>query len=213
MKLRNLLILVTVFSTSVHAHEAPQKKTQKRVEKTNLEPVIRDDELIQGTVGGPITIVKYSDFQCQFCKRGSGIVKEVLALEKYKGKIQFIYKHMPLDFHKMALPAAKYYEALRLQDETLAISFHDNIFKKQDQLSRGVEFLNELATSLGADMSQLGADINSEEVSERIKEDLAEAKSFGFRGTPSFVVNGVGIQGAYPASHFVKIIEKTMKNK
>mgnify|MGYP000625015632 CR=1 FL=1 len=46
---------------------------------------------------------------------------------------------------------------------------------------------------------------------ERINEDLAEAKKFGFQGTPGFLINGIPVKGAYPASHFEEIVKELVK--
>jgi protein-disulfide isomerase len=42
-------------------------------------------------------------------------------------------------------------------------------------------------------------------------DDMAEAKKFGFGGTPSFVINGKSIRGAYPEKEFTKIIDMALK--
>ena len=41
-------------------------------------------------------------------------------MKKYKGKIQFIYKYLPLSFHSEAKNIAQYYEAIRMQLNKLA---------------------------------------------------------------------------------------------
>ncbi len=174
-----------------------------------LKPIIRKDELIRGAKGAPITIVEYSDFECPYCSRGFSTVKALL--KKYDGKIQFIYKHLPLSFHQNALVASKYYEAIRLQSEDMAVRFHDSLFTNQSKLKSGEKFLKSLSKKLGADMTRLSGDLDSEAVKLRIAEDLAEASRFGMEGTPGFLLNGVPIRGAYPVEHFDSIISKLIK--
>ena len=60
-------------------------------------------------------------------------------------------------------------------------------------------------------MGKLKKDVNSKKVKERIAEDMKEAASFGFQGTPGFILNGVPIKGAYPVGEFVKIIDELVK--
>jgi protein-disulfide isomerase len=62
-------------------------------------------------------------------------------------------------------------------------------------------------------MSKLLKDAKSDAVNKRIDEDMKEAEKFGIQGTPGFVLNGVPIKGAYPISHFDKIIEELKKRK
>ena len=49
-------------------------------------------------------------------------------------KILFVYKHLPLNFHPFAMPAAKRFEAIVLQSAKKAFKFHDEIFENQDKL-------------------------------------------------------------------------------
>lgn len=171
-----------------------------------LSPTIRDDESIRGTKGAPLVLVEYSDFECPFCSRGYDVVSQML--EKYEGKIQFVYKHLPLSFHQQAMIASQYYEAIRLQSEQKAFQFHDKVFQKQSKLKNGEAFLKAEAKALGVNMSRLAKDINSEAVKKRIEEDMAEARKFDIQGTPGFVLNGIPVKGAYPFSYFVKIVDK-----
>lgn len=188
--------------------EAEEKKLEDSFNNP-LKPEIRSDESIRGAKGGPIVLVEYSDFECPFCKRGLSTVNEVLT--KYKGKVQFIYKHLPLSFHANAMAAAQYYEAIRLQSEDKAFKFHDAIYAAQSKLKKGENFLKAEAKKLGVNMGKLAKDIKSEALNARIAADMEEAKKFGIQGTPGFVLNGVPIKGAYPIGYFEKIINELKK--
>lgn len=189
--------------------EEDEKKQLEEAYNNPLKANIRPDDIIRGTKGAPIVLVEYSDFQCPYCTRGFTTVMELL--EKYKGKIQFVYKHLPLEFHPQAEPAARYYEALRIQSADKANAFHDAIYKDQGKLKNGEAFLKELAKTVGADMAKLAKDVASEAVAKRVKEDQEEAGKFGFQGTPGFILNGVPVRGAYPVDHFVGIVEELKK--
>jgi protein-disulfide isomerase len=188
-----------------------EKKAFEESFKNPLKPEIRDDESIRGTKGAPIVLVEYSDFECPFCSRGFNTVTQVM--EKYEGKVQFIYKHLPLSFHPAAMIAAQYYEAIRLQSEEKAFKFHDAIFANQRKLKNGKKFLEAEAKKLGVNMSKLKKDVDSDKVKKRIEADMAEAAKFGIQGTPGFVLNGIPIKGAYPLSHFDKIIGELKERK
>ncbi len=175
-------------------------------------PKIDEKRAFRGAAGAPITIVEYSDFECPFCKKGYETIKEVKA--KYGDKIRFEFKHLPLDFHPMAMPSARYFEAIALQSADKAYAFHDLIYSQQENLkAKKEEFLKDSAKKVGADMAKLKTDLSSEEVKTRIKTDMDEARSFGFTGTPGFLVNGVSIRGAYGADEFEKIIDKHLSAK
>ncbi len=189
--------------------ESKEKSLKKLIEKhldEPLQPVIREDESVRGDKSAPLLLVEYSDFECPFCSRGFDVVTELR--KRYGEQIQFIYKHLPLSFHAHAMAAAKYYEALRLQDQEKAFAFHDELFANQAGLQQGESFLQETAKKLGADMKRLAADLDSDQVKQRIAEDTKEAAAFGFSGTPAFSLNGVPVLGAYPVEHFEMIIGK-----
>lgn len=178
-----------------------------------FKPLIRKDEAIRGTRGAPIVIVEYSDFQCPYCSRGNATVKTLL--KKYKGKIQFIYKHLPLSFHSEAKKTAQYYEAIRMQSDKLAFKFHDNIFVDINKLKGGEKALKALAKKSGVNMKKLKQTLKNkiDSINARIQDDINEAQKFGFQGTPAFVVNGIPIEGAYPVDYFEGLIKEFQKRK
>ncbi|MCK4864686.1 MAG: thioredoxin domain-containing protein [Gammaproteobacteria bacterium] len=178
-----------------------------------LKPVIRKDEAIRGTRNAPITIVEYSDFQCPYCVKGNQTVQALM--KKYKGKIQFIYKHLPLSFHREAKITARYYEAIRMQSNKLAFKFHDSVFADIKKLRDGEKALKSIAKKAGVNMKKLEQTLKNkiDVINARIQEDMNEASKFDFQGTPGFLVNGIPVKGAYPLEHFVGIIEQLQKRK
>jgi len=185
-----------------------KKKFEESLDKP-LVPVISDKEAIRGTKGAPLLLVEYSDFECPFCTRGYETVNALL--KKYEGKIQFVYKHLPLSFHPQAMISAQYYEAIKMQNHEKAFKFHDAIFAEQEKLKNGEGFLKSVAKKLNVDMAKLAKDIDSKEVLNKIEADQEEAAKFGFQGTPGFLLNGVPVKGAYPAEHFIQIVEELQK--
>ena len=208
---------IDALNNAVKAAQEGQGKKREVDEKKALEdsfnnPVlaeIRPDESFRGEKDAPITLIEYSDFECPFCSRGYNTVMELM--EKYKGKIRFAYKHLPLSFHPQAMPAAQYYEAIRLQSPEKAWQFHDAIYKNQRALQNGEKFLKEEAKKLKVDMAKLAKDVTSEAVQKRIAADVAEAGKYGFQGTPGFLLNGIPVKGAYPTQHFDDLISELKK--
>jgi protein-disulfide isomerase len=209
-------ILEALQKAAKNAQEEMGKKRdedeKKKLEESFDKPLvaeIRSDEIIRGVKGAPITLVEYSDFQCPFCSRGFETVQGIL--KKYEGKVQFVYKHLPLSFHDQAMISAQYYEAIRLQDPKKAVLFHDEIFKNQRKLSNGKAFLEATAKQVGADLGKLKKDLDSDAVKNRIQADMKEAEKFGMQGTPGFIINGVPVRGAYPVEYFVGVIDELQK--
>lgn len=196
---------------TARADEAKEEETRLEDEfKNPKKPVVEEGRVIFGNKNAPITIIEYSDFQCPYCGRGYATVKTVM--QDYGDKVRVVFKHLPLDFHPMAMPAAKYFEAIAKQDHKKAEKFHDEIFSSQNSLNQGGEkFLKDVAKKVGADLKKIEKDLNSEDIQKRIAADMEEAKKFEFSGTPGFLINGVSLKGAYPPPEFKKIIDRHLK--
>ena len=205
--------LMTLDRAAKKAKEEMANQAQKEAEKelenafsNPYKPNISKRDVIVGPKDAPITIVEYSDFECPFCMRGYTTMQEVL--KQYKGKVRFIYKHLPLSFHPHAMITAKYYEAIALQSPSKATEFHDQVFANQSKLKNGEAFLTNIKKKLDINLIKLKKDIDSPQVITKIEGDIKEAKEFGMSGTPGFLVNGIPIKGAYPAEYFTQIINK-----
>ncbi|MDO9165945.1 MAG: ankyrin repeat domain-containing protein [Rhodoferax sp.] len=172
-------------------------------------PAIDPGRLVRGSPEAAITIVEYTDFQCPYCGSGAKTVEEVLA--RYEGQVRLVVKHLPLQFHLMAKPAAQYFEALSLQSAARAWAFYDRIFGNPQALAGGELYLRQLAGDLGADVTRLEQDRGSPVVRDRLAADLLEAQRYQFDGVPAFIINGQVVEGAHPAQVFFDIIEAILR--
>lgn len=184
--------------------EEKEKKQFDEAFRNPLQPSITKNTRVRGPKNAKFTLIEYSDFQCPYCKRGYQNVEALR--KKYGSSMRFVYKHMPLNFHPEAMPAAKYMEAIGLQSEETAWKFHDTLFENQDKL--GQDLYKKTAQELGVNMERLTKDLESEEVAHRVESDIEEAKRFGFTGTPGFLLNGIPVRGAYPVEHFDAIVAR-----
>lgn len=199
--------------------QAKSQQNQQRDEEAKLEaqfsnplkPVVDEKRAVLGDSDAQITIVEYTDFQCPYCARGYATLESIR--KQYGNKVKVLVKNLPLDFHPMAMPASKRFEALKLQSPEKGYAFYHEIFKNQEVLKGGEKALDELAKKVGADMSRLKKDVDSDKVRNIIAEDMAEAGSFGIQGTPGFVINGVALKGAYPEAFFKKVIDRHLSSK
>ena len=139
------------------AAQEAQKKSQEKMMaeegqkrddefKNPLKPAVQDERVIFGKKDAKVTIIEYSDFQCPYCSKGYQTVEEVV--KAYPNDVRVVYKHLPLDFHPMAMPAAEYFEAIALQDHKKAEKFYHEVFKNQGDLGTKKEaFLKDIAKS------------------------------------------------------------------
>src|SRR5690606_30564363 len=96
---------------------------------------IEADDTIVGASTAPVTLVAFVDFQCPFCARAHRTVK---ALQQSYGaeRLRVVLKHLPLDFHQNALPAALAAQAARvLGGHGKAQQYADRLLEEQHALS------------------------------------------------------------------------------
>jgi protein-disulfide isomerase len=198
-------------ATSSARQASSAKAEQERIEVEMAHP--RQPDLTRGVFFGspsaPITIVEYTDFECPYCRQAHPVIVELF--RKYGDRIRLVVKDMPMPFHPRAMPAARMFEAVAMQDASKAPKFYDTMYEHQEQLvSEGARFLEETVRALGLDVERAKRDAASDAVGARIAADIAEAQRFGITGTPGFLVNGVLLQGAYPIETFTGIIDRQL---
>ncbi len=187
-----------------------EKKRREDEFKNPVKPLIEADRPILGKKEASVTIVEYSDFECSYCSKAYGTIKQIM--EEYGDKVRVVYKHLPLEFHPNAVPAARYFIAIGMQSGDKAYKFHDILFEQQAKIKGGESFLKKTARKVGVNMKKLAKDLKSSKVEKQLKSDIAEARKFGFSGTPGFLINGVSLKGAYPYPEFKKVIDRHLSN-
>ncbi len=198
----------TAQRSSYEREVATIKEQQEKDVATPKQPKLSADRRLMGEDKSKITIVEYADFQCPAC----GVAHKELSrfLDNHAGNVQFYFKNMPLDFHKMALPAARYFEAIRLQDRGHAERFFNYVFENQASMENE-SFLKNAASQAGADLKRLALDIKSKQIDKILDADRDEFSKFGFTGTPVIILNGVAMPGAQPLTELERVAERTKK--
>ncbi len=162
---------------------------------------------VLGSADAPVTMVEFTDYQCPYCRRfHEQSWPEIKRNYIDTGKVRFIVRDLPLDFHDQALPSAvaarcageqgKYwpmYEALLSQTEPL----------NKDSARR-------LAVASGVDLPTFDSCMHNPGIRRAIENDIAEAQRIGVTGTPGFVIaqrregqlEGVLMLGAQPSAAF-----------
>lgn len=166
-----------------------------------------DDDAFMGSVDAPVTLIEWSDYECPFCKQ---FFKETLPLIKEKyidtGKVRFVYRDYPLEFHRNAYPAAMAAECAREQGgNEMYFKYHDLIFENQSNLNE--DSLRQLAINLELNTDKFNECLDSGKYKDEVTKDFVDGLSVGVSGTPGFLLNGRLISGAQPFSVFEEFIE------
>jgi len=147
-----------------------------------------------------LTIVIFSDFQCPFCSKVSGLLTTVLS--QFEGEVRIVFKHFPLPFHKEARLAAEAAMAAGAQGKFWEM--HDLLFRNQRSLAR--EDLERYADGLGLDMGPYLEALESRRYGPIIDRHMEEAGVVGVRGTPNLFFNGRKVRGAKPFAELKPLI-------
>ncbi len=171
---------------------------------------IAADRAFVGSAGAPVTIVEWADFNCGHCQAVQDAIQKIV--KEYGDKVRVVYKHLPI-LAPDSKVAAQYMEAIALQNKAKAVQFHDLLFANQNDFRVGGEkYLKTAVKSVGADLAKVERDAKGATVKKRIADDMAQAKKFGFDGTPGFMVNGAAIDGAYPYDFFKRVVDYILQS-
>jgi len=122
--------------------------------------------------------------------------------------VLIVKRNFPLPGHRNAVPAARAAEAAALQGQYEAMS--DLLFTNQavwSGLADPVPTFENFAATLGLDITQFRADMNSAAVQAKIDADLATANALALPGTPTFFLNGDQIQTPTTSDAFVALVD------
>ncbi len=155
-----------------------------------------------------VTVVEFADFQCPYCGAAEPTVEQVLA--DYPTDVRLVFKHFPLSQHANARAAANAAECARAQATPLGDhaapngyfwDMHDLLFAHQSALDPAslALYAGQIA-DLDAAAWQTCFDARQYDARVSADEDLGA--SVGVAGTPTFVINGAPLEGAWPLATF-----------
>jgi len=157
---------------------------------------------IRGAAAASLTLVEYGDFECPFCGRATGVLRDLR--ERFGDDLRYVFRHLPLaDVHEHAEMAAQAAEAAALQGSFWEM--HDLLFRHQDELEWAD--LVGYAGELGLDVERFVRDLSEGRCAERVREDVVSAEASGARGTPTFFIGEQRHIGPYDTETLARELE------
>lgn len=217
--LTGFAVLVIVASLITRNSVIEKEKAQKEIGSDLIKqyyslpnlgsPAISSVFKIASAENAPIKITVFSDFECPACKAFSEILPQIAL--RYAGKIDIQYFFYPLDnscnpnmerpMHQYACKAA--YAAACMPLDKFASS-HDDLFHNQDKFDSG--FVDKFITE--NKLEKCVADPNTKE---KVVALIKASAPFNIRSTPTFLVNGVKIEGVLPMDQLNAIFDEILK--
>ena len=160
----------------------------------SLFPPASDADMVLGPASAGTNFIFYGDFQDPPSAELALVLIELR--EKYPEELQIVFRDFPLvtnPGHEKAAYAAHAAHAAALQGKYWEM--HDSLFTKQAEWSPlsikdFQAWLSAEATLLDIDAAQLAADMERQEIIDKVKESFIAANEVGLPGTPFVLING-----------------------
>jgi len=171
-----------------------------------------------GRAEAPLVMVEYTDYECPFCRQF-----HVDSFEQIKrnyvdtGKLRYVSRDFPLEFHRNALPAAAAARCAAEQGKFWEL--RHTLIVNASKL--GPEQVVGYAKEEKLDLARFESCLKSGRHQAAIDADMAEGRNAGVSGTPSFVIGrvtngrleGVRIVGALPYMAFAARLDQMLQRK
>ena len=151
----------------------------------------------KGAQNARVAVIEFSDFQCPFCgKFDKDTYPQLVKDYVDTGKVKYVWRDYPLDFHRNAEKAA---EAARCAGEQGRFwEMHDRLFANQQAIA--ATDLPKYAEALHLDQAAFQSCLDSGRYADDIKRSIADANGAGISGTPSFLIGVVQPDGTVKVS-------------
>jgi protein-disulfide isomerase len=144
---------------------------------------------VLGKPDAKTNIVVFSNFECPYCSRADGLLRQIVADPELKDHVNLVFKHFPFDRHKLARPAAK--AALAAGEQGKFWEMSELIFANQPNLSE--ENFKKWAQQIGLDLNKFNSDLkdHDKKYDEQINEDIKiGTETAKLKGTPWITIGG-----------------------
>ncbi|MGW2557543.1 DsbA family protein [Streptomyces sp. NPDC001635] len=134
----------------------------------------------------------WCELQCPDCRTS---LEDLRALrERYGDRLELRLRHFPLEKHQHAFAAAQAAEEALAQGQ--GWPYVEAVLARVDELSRrGEALLVEVADELGLDAEEFDTALIDGRHILIVDADQAEGKAIGVTGTPTYVIDGLRLDG------------------
>jgi len=172
-----------------------------------------------GDSSAPITIVKFSDYECPACKMGALSIHPLT--KRYPKDVRFVFLNFPLakecnpdpqlgrTIHVFACEAAM--AAVCATEQGKFPEAYETLFENQGKFEQG-KIADLLVSKVeGLDANKLKDCMKLPGTADRIRRDAELGSSLKIQSTPTFFVNGRNVEGGLPTNVWVDIIDRLLK--
>lgn len=182
------------------------------------KPEVTNADWYKGNKNAKVVMVEYSDLECPFCIKFHPTMQQVM--KEYGDKVKWVYRHYPLSFHANAQKEAEAAEcAGKLGGNESFWKYTDAIFARTSGNGTGfaLDKLAPLAKELGLNESSFKQCLDSGEMAQKVKDQMAKGTEEGVTGTPGTIIidakgNTQLVPGALPFEQIKPMIDKALQS-
>ena len=188
--------------------------TTAAAQRAPATPATPDPDLVaartKGSPTAPIRVVEMSDFQCPWCRKFTLETSAALDSEYVAtGKVRWLFLNLPIaQLHPNAETAAEL--AMCAAQRGKFWQMHDLLYRNQDRwapLRDPEPYLLTLVDSLHVPRDSVLPCLRQGQMRALVAQDASTAARIGARSTPTFLVEGALIPGAYPVEVFRHVLD------
>ena len=173
---------------------------------------ISKDDFVIGNESAPITIIEYASLSCSHCADFHTNTLETLK-EEYidSGKVRFVFRDFPFNY-----PALLGSMVLRCIPEDVRYDYMNALFQLQTnwvdkESTKTTQELFKIMQSGGMTKEEFDTCITNVDLENKILQGVIGAQSeFNIQSTPSFLINGILVEGNKSIKEFRQIINKIL---
>jgi protein-disulfide isomerase/uncharacterized membrane protein len=170
-----------------------------------------------GPANAPITLVKFSDYECPACRLGATSIHPLF--KRFEKQVRFVFINFPLasecnpelkrTIHQYACESAAV--AICAGEQGRFIEAYEALFSRQSDFKKdGIADLL-LSQVSGLDAARLKSCAASPSTLDKVRLDAAFGASLKVQSTPTFFVNGRKVEGGLPTRIWIEVIERILK--
>ena len=163
-----------------------------------------------GAEDAPVVIVEFGDYECPACRAVAPHLDAVRAA--FPQQVALVYRHLPLEYHHLAYPAARAAECASLQGKFEA--FHVWLYHDAGWMANPRGRFASFAAEIGMpDLERFESCLDDLGPVASIERDIAAAGELEAHGTPTILVNDLLLGSFADSLTLTALIEAALEAK
>lgn len=188
------------------------ERTRKNFLNFGVDPPVREcvkggDSPASGPVNAAVTVVEFSDFECELCRQGDAALHAVL--KSHASEVRVVWKNFPLpQHHRARLAAGVALAARRLGGDSAFWVVTRALLEPRVKLDD--DELTRAAARSGLDATKLLSVARGGTYDAEIDRDIKLGEGLAVSGAPTYFVNGQRVDGALPEPELRALVEREL---